>query len=262
MKRVWMAIGVSAVLLGVLPADLLAQGWCQIRYSGWNKDRKVMGPVYTECSGIHSPPFGNWGVTSNVGHKVDGHQFQGWCKTHWACDNDGNCKQHCKDPWYQWNSCTTWPKWAPTNCTLYNSNGCTKQVSPLGDNTHGGTETWVNVTCPTDSNADGICDAGGCARLSSFTNSNWMTLYELDKNDDDELVQSMYFPSVTVSLSCTAMSCDSATSSWVSPNRYDSPPTPARVSAKAATKVESGRFVDRFGACARLAINDPIYDCR
>ena len=246
MKRVWMAIGVPAVLLGVLAADLSAQGWCKIRYSGWNKNRKVMGPVSAECpSDGHSVPFGNWGVTSNVGHKFDGHQFQGWCRYHWACDNKGNCSRHCKDPWYQWNSCTTDPDWAPRNCTLYNSNDCTQQVTTRGDNTHGATETWVNVSCPTDSNGDGICDAGGCTGASSITISNWMTLYELDPyGGRDDLVQSMYFPSVTVDLSssCTAMSCDPATSSWVSPNRYDSPPSPARVNAMAATKVESGRL--------------------
>ena len=265
MKRVLMITGLSVVLLGVLPANLSAQGFCHISYSGVNKNRKVMGPVSAECPDEgHSVPFGNWGVTSNVGHKVDGHQFQGWCKDHWACDNNDECGRHCTDwrGWYEWNSCTTWSRWKPPNNTLYNSNAFTQQVTTRGTNTHGSTATYVYVSCPTDSNGDGICDAGGCDELSSFSSSNWMTLYELDFADDDEVVQSMYFPSVTVSLSCTAMSCSSATSSWVSPNRYDTPTSPALVNAKAATKVNWGRFVDRDGGCALRARGNPIYDCR
>lgn len=271
MKRVLMITGLSVVLLGVLPDNLSAQGFCQISYSGLNKNRKVMGPVSAECPGdivncfppkSHSYPFGNWGVSSNVGHVIDGHQFQGWCHDHWACDNNDDCDWHCQDSWYEWNSCTTYAQWKPPNNTLYNSNGHTQQVTTRGTNTHGSTATYVYVSCPTDSNGDGICDTGGCADLSSFTSGNWLTLYEIDPCDEDELVQSMYFPSVTVSLSCTAMSCDSATSSWVSPNRYDTPTSPALVNAKVATKVNWGRFVDRDGGCALRARGNPIYDCR
>lgn len=66
MKRVLMAIGVSVVLLGVLPADLSAQGhgFCQLKYSGRNKDRKVMGPVSAECSPPHSVPY--WQLGSDL----------------------------------------------------------------------------------------------------------------------------------------------------------------------------------------------------
>ena len=87
MRRVLMAFGLGVVLLGVSFSDMWAQGFCQFSYTGLTKDRRVMGPVNTECHGDtscistpHSAPFGNWGVTSNYGHKIDGHQFDGWCR--------------------------------------------------------------------------------------------------------------------------------------------------------------------------------------
>lgn len=248
MKRMLMITGWCVVLLGVLPDNLSAQGhgFCQISYSGLNKDRKVMGPVSAECPGDppwpHSYPFGNWGVNSNVGSRIDGHQFQGWCLNHWACDNDGNCERHCTDRWYEWNSCTTWSQWAPPNNTLYNSNGYTQQVTTRGTNTHGTAAADIAVSCPSDSDGDGVCDTGGCADISGFTNSNWMTLYELDPKDEDERVQRLNFPTISVSLSCTTMSCGSGTSSWVSPSSYKYPSSPALVDTKVATKVLKGRY--------------------
>ena len=265
MKRMLMITGWCVVLLGILPANLSAQGhgFCQLSYSGRNKDRKVMGPVSTECSAPHTVPFGNWGVNSNVGSRIDGHQFQGWCLNHWACDNDGNCERHCTDRWYEWNSCTTSSLWAPTNCTLYNSNGCTQQVTKRGMNTHGTAATDIAVSCPSDSDGDGFCDTGGCADVSSFTTSNWMTLYELDPRDFDDRVQKLNFPRVTVSLSCRAMSCDSETSSWVSPNSYKYPSSPALVDTKLSVKVLKGRYYDRDGLCAYWAERGrPGYNCR
>ena len=271
MTRLWLAAGLGIVLLGVWVGNLSAQGFCQLSHSGLNQNRKVMGPVATECESEgwwppipHSVPFGNWGVTSNVGHKIDGHQFNGWCHNSWVCDNNGDCDTHCTDwrGWYEWNSCTTYAQWAPENCSLYNYNGCSQQVTTRGVNTHGSTATYVYVSCPYDSNGDGYCDTGGCEDVYYFySGNNWMTLYELDGWDDDEVVQSMYFPSVTVSLNCDAMSCNSVTTSWLSPDSYDTPRSPALVDAKLAIRVNWGRFSDRDGGCALRARGDSRYDC-
>ncbi len=274
MKYLLMMIGLSVVLLGVLPGNLSAeaQGVCQISYSGLNKARKVMGPVATECGhdgawpppGFpHSVPFGNWGVTSNIGHKIDGHQFNGWCHNSWVCDNDGNCDTHCQDGWYEWNSCTTYSQWEPPNRTLYNSNGNTQQVTTRGENTHGTVATDIPVNCPTDSDGDGYCDTGGCADVHQFTSSgSFMTLYELDGWDDDEVVQSLYFPAVSVPLDCTPTSCSPTKSPWVSPSRYDTLSWPALVDAKLAVKALRGWFSDRDGVCADWAERGrPGYDC-
>ena len=227
-----------------------------------------MGPVSAECPGEgHSAPFGNWGVTSNVGHKIDGHQFNGWCRNHRYTDNwgeSGECRGILgrRSKWYQWNSCTTHARYSPRNCTLYNSNNCTQQVTTQGENNHGTTDSDIWVTCPYDNNDDGYCDTGGCSGISTFSVTNWMTLYELDPASRDDLVQSMYFPKVTVRTTCTVMGCNPITSSWVSPNRYDTPTSPALVKAQAAFKVNSARFIDRYGSCALRAMNDDGYDCK
>ena len=56
-------------------------------------------------------------------------------------------------------------------------------------------------------------DSGGCADLDGQTFSvqnNYMTLYELDHSRwgiNDDLVQSLYFPDVSVTLECTVEAC-------------------------------------------------------
>src|SRR5687768_14508607 len=83
---------------------------CSLTVYGQNQARRVMGPVDTECPNlVHTTPFGNWGVTSNFGTKLDGHQFQGWCHNSYVCDNAGLCRTECRTGWYQWNSCTDHP---------------------------------------------------------------------------------------------------------------------------------------------------------
>ena len=43
-----------------------------------------------------------------------------------------------------------------------------------------------------------------------------MTLYELDQRDDDELVETLYFPGTSVALTgCTYDGCPEQTSDWV-----------------------------------------------
>ncbi len=138
----------------------------------------------------------------------------------------------------------------------------TQQVTTQGENNHGTTDSDIWVTCPYDNNGDGYCDTGGCSRISNFNVTNWMTLYELDPVSRDDLVQSMYFPNVTVMPTCTIMSCNPITSSWVWPDRYDTPTSPALVKAQAAIKVNRVRFIDRDGSCALRAMNDDGYDCR
>ena len=84
--------------------------------------------------------------------------------------------------------------------------------------------------------------------MSGFGSSNsWMMLYELDPWDEDELVQSLYFPTTGVGLSCNAWSCGSATTPWVSPNSYDTPTWPPLVDTQMAIKVNWGSFVDTGG---------------
>src|SRR5436309_5039854 len=163
------------VLLRIIPVLLAISASsaqvCRVSVSGLNRNRRVMGPVHTECPlSFHTPPFGNWGVTSNFGPKHDDHQFDGWCHNARICDNNGNCHTDCVDGWWEWNSCTDIALYRAPNCTLYNSASCTEQVTTTGVNVHGTRIVDLNVRCPADTSGDGVADEGGCADLRTFSN--------------------------------------------------------------------------------------------
>ncbi len=186
-----------------------------------------------ECGGNfpqHSVPFGNWGAGSNVGSAYDGHQFQGW---------------YAEDGWEQWNSCAADYVKPDLNCERlnfpdsagvypypangypfsdpftwndsvppYGTSACVDQISDSGLANHYGTATRrIPVTNPEDSDCDGIMDTGGCLDLDGRTltvQDNYMTLYELDHSNlgiNDDLVQSLYFADVSVTLACTVEGC-------------------------------------------------------
>jgi uncharacterized protein (TIGR03437 family) len=221
--------------------SLLLQGQvCRLSVAGLNQSRKVMGPVDAECSNeiVHTAPFGNWGVTSNYGQKGDSHQFEGWCHN----------TDSCTSSLYEWNSCTERLAFKPPNCSLYNSDDCTHQVTTTGINVHGTKSVDIPVRCPTVSAGDRI--EGGCEDLRGYASgTNFMSLYELDPGTSDDLVQTLYFPETLTGLACDAWGCAPAMSSWVSPSAYDSPKTPAKVFAELATVVNWGAFVDTSHTC-------------
>ena len=221
--------------------------------AGLNRNRRVFGPVHTECPGqLHTAPFGNWGVASNFGGVRNGHQFQGWCHDTPICDNNGNCSTDCRDGWYEWNSCTDIPQFQPPNCTLYNDSDCTAQMSPLGVNVMSTRTLDIPVRCPMDLDNDGVADAGGCRDVRQARNGdNFMSLYELDPLTGNDLVQTLYFPPTPVPLDCSVTYCPPAGSDWVPPSGYADPPSP-RVFAEMAMVVNSGQFIDPARACPAL----------
>ena len=268
---------VGAMILGMLLADSswAQDGYCVVRVSGLNQNRKVFGNISAECGGDppwpHSAPFGNWGVASNFGDKEDGNQFQGWCKDNYcALDNLGKCATHCTDRkgWYEWNSCTTDVQWAPRNCDLYNADDCSTQITTKGLNVHGTSSIRYPVACPMDTDDDGYCDTGGCLEMPSYSSGgNHMTMYELDPVDEDELIQTLYFDSFSVPLTCTARRCGQAVPVdenseriWATPSSHDSPTSPAKVYAELSITVEDAVFLDS-GECATLGQTNPVYDC-
>ncbi|MCW5980130.1 MAG: hypothetical protein KIT09_18755 [Bryobacteraceae bacterium] len=254
MKRLWTeaALLCLVAMLARWPGEAQI---CRLSVAGLNRDRRVMGPVSAECPHpLHSAPFGNWGVTSNFGQKLNGHQFQGWCHNMRVCDNAGQCMNNCRDGWYEWNSCTTHALYQPPNCSLYNAAECTEQVSPLGINVLGTQAVDVPVTCPSDTNRDGALDSGGCADLTSYSRSNnFMSLYELDPATADELVQTIYYSDLVVPLRCDVFDCPLSGSEWARPIAYDSPPSPAKVFAEMAMVVNFGSFLDPRQACRPAA---------
>jgi uncharacterized protein (TIGR03437 family) len=118
-------------------------------------------------------------------------------------------------------------------------------------NVHGTKYVDVGVRCPVDTNGDGVLDQGGCKDLQGYSSgTNFMSVYELDPICCDQLVQTVYFPQVTVQMTCDALGCAPAASEWLSPSSWDSPATPAKVFAELAVIVNWGGFVDPTGACS------------
>lgn len=230
-------------------AELTAQV-CRLSVAGLNRERRVVGPVSAECpTPLHSSPFGNWGATSNFGEKRNGRQFEGWCQDRRVCDNGGSCRAACRDGWREWNSCTTHPLYAPPNCWLYNAADCTEQVSTSGVNVLGTQFVDLAVSCPRDTDGDGVADAGGCRDLRYYSHGvNFISLYELDPGGPDELIQTLYFPETPVLLDCGVLECGPAGSLWVEPVAWD-PPAPRRVFAEMASVVNYGVLLDATGAC-------------
>ncbi len=256
--------GICALLAALISAAWGQAQMCSFSIGGLNRARAVMGPVHGECPGtIHSAPFGNWGASSPFGAKLNGHQFDGWCRDRWVCDNQGNCKVDCKDGWYEWNSCTDVAQYKPPNCYLYNSANCTQQASATDVNVLGTYYGAVGSSCPYDSNGDGYCDTGGCRDFQGiWLGSSYMSLYELDPVCCDDLVQTVYFPATWVPLNCTPLGCPAAGSEWVNPNLYDSPPSPPKLRAQFALVSNYGVFSDPSGTCAKYGQTDPRYNCK
>jgi uncharacterized protein (TIGR03437 family) len=211
-----------------------------------------MGPIHSECpEALHSAPFGNWGVTSNFGHKRDGAQFEGWCHDNQEIvDNAGIRQRVCGTRWYEWNSCTDIDLYRGPNCTLYNAANCTEQVTANGVNVLGTQTVDIAVGCPVDVNGDGRLDEGGCSGVRTYSHgTNFMSVYELDPLTGDDLIQTLIYPQTVVDLTCDFWGCLPAGSSWLPPAAYDSPQSPPKIFAEMAMAVNSGTFVDPNGAC-------------
>lgn len=243
--------GFVVVTAGAVPA-IAQQGLCRLSITMLNSTRHVVGEVNTECSWPRAP-FGNWGVESNFGDRNNTTQFAGWKWT----DN----KQ-------QWNSCTSEHlRDAGDSCLYYNhdsnANGyCDDQLSSA-EYSYG--TVWVDyvVSCPYDSNRDGICDWGGCSNIWSFSVSGqYLELWEIDDLDFDDYVGNLTVHSgcCTVSnLSCNPRSCYTHYSQiYPTISCY---PGSLNTTANVRMRVDWGSFIDNSGICAQLGHWDPGYNC-
>lgn len=214
---------------------IFAQGQCSFTINMSNNNRYAYDTA-EECLNCgpfcHSVPFGNWGVSSNVGSKQNANQFEGW--------NPG-CSYSTPRAQVQWNSCSVdyvkpdpdcqrlnFPDHAAffpypsngypfTDPFLYNNSvppygnsRCVDQYSPCGPNIYGTASVTVGVSAQVDIDQDGIADAGGCMDLQGYyagVENNFMTIYELDEPDPDDLVESLYFPNSYTQLTCTPDAC-------------------------------------------------------
>ena len=229
------AIVLAVFLVASAVSTLVAQSseeTCVIVFRGQNRDRTVSGVLDAECEPVsptqwHDPPWGNWGVSSNYGEKEDTDQFKGWDPDH-------------SPP--QWNSCTTYAEYMPPNPDYYNSPDHRSQESD-DTVTHGVMEIRQTVSCPDPSDPYDDPPAGcsvveGCAVTQS---ENYMTIYELDFPDSDDLIETLYFPGTSVTLrSCDHDGCPERRSGWVGMASSTNPDT--QVEAELRMKVSARIF--------------------
>jgi hypothetical protein len=218
---------IGSILVGLcLAVTIQAQPACVIDLSLVNHNRYVYDST-EECGWFfHTSPWGNWGVNSNVGTRLNTDQFQGW-------------RQPCSQTKVEWNSCTNRSKYrtadflnfpslfydypfprngypfadpfpandlTPPYGTVYNVD----QYSPCGANAYGGVQLVLPAAALRDPDGDGIYEAGGCAVLDGqrlTMQQNFMSLYELDTPDPDDLIESLHFPDLSVVLRCTPNIC-------------------------------------------------------
>ncbi len=226
MKRLLCSIIPLMVLCCGLAPAASGEPRCVIKVELVNHNRYAYRTA-EECGRFfHTSPWGNWGVNSNLGTRLDTDQFQGW-------------RQPCERAKVEWNSCSERSRYRsaaylnfPSLQVVYPypANGYpfadpfgwndlvppqgfahhVDQYSPCGPNVYGGVQLSLAVTEQKDFNGDGIPDAGGCADLSGQplqVRQNFISLYEMDSPDPDDLIQSLYFPDLEIILNCTPDRC-------------------------------------------------------
>ena len=199
--RAWLAVAVVCGTLVALPVPFDEQsveadtpGFCQVRLRYYNRNRHVHGPVDTECSWPHTPPWGNWGVESNGGWRLNGFQFAGWKP---------------KDGLLQWNSCTSDnAKYRAPSSRYYNWNGNREQWS--GGIRQYGDTGWVLGSTTSSCRAvfEGV-----------YTVPNvYMKLWELDAGwwpfGEDDDVTTLQYGSVSIPVTCSSHSTCTGVSAW------------------------------------------------
>lgn len=231
--RAWVVTFVASVVIAVavlldLTAIVEAQsGSCRVGAYLYNRNRKIGpgGRINAECpGGIHSHPFGNWGVQSSFGAVINENQFKGW---------------HQDDGHHQWNSCTTHPYYQAPNPMYYN------RPIGIGRWQEGDqTEERVNKTIKwleTDSSGES-CRALWDGRSYTVRNVS-MRLLELDRGAPvfgrNSHVATLYYGDVQIRLQCSSTwTCEGKTD-WMQQRSVD--PPDSRVSAEAYIVLKTAR---------------------
>ena len=239
----------SVLLLAVcvlLVTPVLAYGQqCVVDVVVLNWDRKVTGPISTECPGsvvhrlfgllfgiilgrddvgsLHSVPFGNWGAEFRYfdnPQRRDGYQFSGW---------------KVDDGWLQWNSCTTESKFTASKYfNHHNGQIMTQVAAPNVVNViESRREHNLNgpdgITCKNWLRQNPLIVFGAEAEVIESSGSVESTskpieleIYELDRRDFDEQIATLSYDPIEVLFNVQGDSCDGewscrGESEWVSP---------------------------------------------
>ena len=164
-----------------------------------------------------SPPWGNWGVDSNHGSRLDSFQWAGW-------------KHIPGDPWLQWSACTK-GRFKPPNPEYYNDNNNTTQKASPDNRRWYATHNWT----------------GGPGRTCDQTygntyvyRSNYMDLYELDAGGfpvgGDDYVTTLSFGNISVPIDCPTDWRCSGKSGWKSSYSDDNGSARIRISISTRKK--------------------------
>ena len=166
------AIAAVTILLTIGTVEVVdAASRCYLGGHLYNRNRQIAqgGRISAECPKeypvptIHTPPFGNWGVSSRFGGRRDTFQFAGW---KWS------------DRKYQWNSCTTHIDYDPPSAGHYNRPRSDRrwwQETRVG-------EQRVNSAWFDRGRSGQTCRQRWDNRVYSFNNLQ-VVLYELDPWD-------------------------------------------------------------------------------
>ena len=165
---------------------------CNLSLKFQNNYRRITGAqINTECEWPHSPPWGNWGVESKYGRRYDGNQYQGWYPT---------------GGWYQWNSCPV-----NFNDSEHFNDGRWRQKG-RSDRTFTHASTRWPIYGPSGETCRDIADG------TVYTESNsYMELWELDKNDGDDRVSKLRFPTLSAHVQCSSDTRCFGRTSWKFP---------------------------------------------
>ena len=187
----------GVAILSAIGVSVAEAARCHTFVNFYNVQRRVPGPVNTECNTVrefmHTAPFGNWGVESPHGAKQDGHQFPGW-----KIEEDDL-------RWRQWNSCTSDPEFRTSE---YLPHGEPQQAIPDVESRYASSvmRGQSNVPCST-------VHSGGLLVFSGL----YMKIYEIDSVSDralfgigngSDLVGSLSYPTVLVSITCDTVLFD------------------------------------------------------
>ena len=188
---------VCAAAIGILGATEAASQSCVLDVEWFNRNRHVFGSVNTECGDcfFHTPPWGNWGVTSQHSEDaVNGTQFMGW-KVGQAATPACIGRPHeniTDNP--EWNSCTDDARYSSPSAEYYNYSGDTEQFSADVRTYAAASIRRHELSCPFDQDGDGQPDTGGCSGLDRISMSELMVLYEQDPVTRDSEVARLSFP--------------------------------------------------------------------
>lgn len=177
------------------PQGGIMNTYCVFYVRMLNSDRYLRGDTDQEC-GLPdgSPPWGNFGVDSNLASRADGYQYEGW---------------KMADGWDNvWSACSTSDDYDPPDCRYYNANGCTEQQTDMATSQYASMELWMKIPRRQE---DLGCEWFDGHHL--LITGNFQKVWELDDASADDLIDEATHADLVIPLECNDF--DSCEYAWV-----------------------------------------------